>query len=437
MNLSRSRALVGVAAFAVVLGFANAFAIGAEIDNPLEYLRSVYNLHMAVQTENRQSGNLYLAALTNTGQLNDYLRALARECQKYPIGFFTRAGVSEIVVCGALDMGGAPISGIFNSDQRRLYMKYHWCQQGARCRVTFHAFHHELGHAVQTAALGNGHYEWREWTALNPSYFNYGSGGDAELMANPERNWATWSTNQPGFLNAYGTTAPWEDRSEIMAALMNDADRVRLPRYYQHDPIIQKKIALMSELLSKIAGPSQQKYFWEEAVNFLKRQPELSLNSTQSAFSKTVDLQKAIGRDLIDSGGNAVSFETLKGKKYFLLYYSASWCFHCKQFMPQFLEYYRNSRNLDKFEVIFVSSDRSEAEMMSCMREVPWKAVRFGSAAESFLKTNYGRGPAIPELVLIDSDGRFLSIRKGFAKNYEYGVEKMLDILNKKLAEAN
>jgi hypothetical protein len=274
MNLSRSRALVGVAAFAVVLGFAGAFAVGAEVDDPSEYLRSVYNLQVAVQTENRQSGNLHLAALTNTGQLNDYLRALAKECQKYPIGFFTRAGVSEIVVCGALDMGNAPISGIFYSDQKKLYMKYHWCQQGARCRVAFHTFHHELGHAVQTTALGDGHYDWHEWTALNPPDFNYGSGGGAELMANPERNWATWSTNQPGFLNAYSTTAPWEDRSEIMAVFMNDADRVRLPRYYQHDPIIQKKIDLMSELLSKIAGPSEQKYSWEQAVNFLKSQPE-------------------------------------------------------------------------------------------------------------------------------------------------------------------
>jgi nucleoredoxin len=102
--------------------------------------------------------------------------------------------------------------------------------------------------------------------------------------------------------------------------------------------------------------------------------------------------------------------------------------------MPQFLEFYQNTRYRDKFEVLFVSSDHSEREMLSYLREMPWKAVRLNSTAESFLKANYARDPGIPALVLIDSDGRLLCIRKGFAKGYEYGVDKVLEILNQKLA---
>ena len=426
--------MAGLAAFAMVLSSANAFAAGSESDSPQDYLQKTYHFKVTVQTENLTSGNLSLGPMTNAGQVDDYLRAMADECKKYPDDFFLRAGVSEIVLCGSLHMGKAPIAGIFNEQHQKLYMKFHWCRLGAHCRETFHAFHHELGHAVQNATWGDGHYDWHSWTALNPPGFKYGKGGNQELMADPEKKWGTWSTNQPGFLNAYSATAPWEDRSEIMAALMDDGDRRYLQAYYQGDPIIQKKIQLTSDLLSKLCGPNQEKYFWEKAIISLKTPPAPSLETNQSLSSIGMDLPKAIGADLIDAGGNAVSFETLKGKKYFLLYFSASWCSHCRQFMPQFLEFYQNNKHRDKFEVLFVSSDHKEPAMLSYLREMPWKAVRFNSGAESFLKTNYSRGPGIPTLALIDSEGRLLGFRKGFAKNYDRGVYKMLDILNQKLS---
>jgi len=417
--------------------FASVPAGAGESGQLQEYLRRNYNLQLTLQNEDGVSGNLRLGAMTNNiGQVADYLRALANECKKYPLNFFSDVGVSEIVLCGDLRMGRAPIAGVFMGPQRKLYIKYHWSRLGARDREAFHAFHHELGHAVQTAAWGDGHYDWREWADLNPHGFNYGKGGDRELMADPDKNWGTWSTNQPGFLNAYSTTAPWEDRSEIMAALMNDGDRRSLGAWCRRDPVIQKKVELMAGLLAKVCGNNQSKNFWEQAVASLETQPEpeVSLASNPPGPAVTVDLQKAIGGDLIDAGGNAVSFETLKGKKYLLLYFSASWCPHCREFMPQFLEFYQNTRYRDKFEVLFVSSDHSEREMLSYLREMPWKAVRLNSTAESFLKANYARDPGIPALVLIDSDGRLLCIRKGFAKGYEYGVDKVLEILNQKLA---
>jgi thiol-disulfide isomerase/thioredoxin len=222
-----------------------------------------------------------------------------------------------------------------------------------------------------------------------------------------------------------------------MAALMNNGDRAYLRAWYRRDPVIQKKVDLMADLLSKFCGPNQGKYFWERAITSLKTQPEVSPASNQPGSSVKVDLQKTIGGDLIDAGGQAVSFQTLKGKKCLLLYFSASWCPHCRQFMPQFVGFYQNSKYRDKFEVIFVSSDRGEPEMLSYLREMPWKAVRFNSAAESFLKANYSRGSGVPTLTLIDSDGRLLGFRKGFARDYDAGVDKMLDILNQKLSADN
>ena len=380
------------------------------------------------------TGILHLGPLTNTGQLDDYLLALAVECKKYPDNFFVKAGVSEIVVCGDLDIGEAPITGLFSQQQKKLYLKYHWSRFGARDRATFHAFHHELGHALQGGAWGNGHSDWAEWDAVNPSGFQYGGGGGVELMEHPNKNWGAWTPNQPGFLNAYCTSAPWEDRSEIMAALMNGGDQPYLRAFYQRDPTIQQKVDLMAHLLSGFCGPSEKSYYWERAVGYLRTQPAASLASNQPQSPVKVDLQNAIGNDLIDASGNAVAFDTLRGKKYFLVYFSASWCSHCRQFMPQFVDFYRNSKYHDAFEVIFVSSDQNESQMLSYLGEMPWMAVRFNSPAQTFLKTTYSGGTGIPTLVLIDSDGRMLDIRKGFAKNYTYGVDNILDILNQKLS---
>jgi thiol-disulfide isomerase/thioredoxin len=434
MNFSRHLALVGIANFAMVSVFAMVPAARADFNSPQDFLQKTYGLKVTIQSEDRLSGILHLGPLTNTGQLNDYLLALAVECKKYPDNFFLKAGVSEIVLCGDLDMGEAPIAGLFSQQQKKLFLKYHWNQFGARDRAAFHAFHHELGHALQGGAWGNGHYEWPEWDAVNPPGFQYGSGGGVELMANPGKNWGAWTTNQPGFLNAYCTSAPWEDRSEIMAAMMNNGDEPYLRAFYQRDPIIQKKVALMAQLLCELCGPTEGSYYWERAVAYLKRQPSASLASNQPPAPLKADLQKEIGSDLIDANGNAVDFDTLKGKKYFLLYFSASWCIHCREFMPEFLAYYQNSTHHDDFEVIFVSSDKDEAQMLSYLREMPWKAVRLNSAGETFLKTYYSRGPGIPTLALIDSNGRLLGFKKGFAPNFANGVDKILDMLDQTLS---
>jgi hypothetical protein len=278
MNLTRRLALPGFATVTLALGLVMASCARAADEPPREYLQRTYGLKLTVQTANLPSGALRLGAVTNTGQVDDYLRGLIVECKKYPAGFFSLAGVSEIVLCGDLHMGYVPIDGNFNHQQKRLYVKFHWCQYGAQCRKSFHAFHHELGHALQTAAWGDGHYDWREWAAVNPPQFHYGNGGSQELMANPEKNWAVWATNQPGFLNAYSTTAPWEDRSEIMAALMNDGDRAHLSAYCHRDAILRRKIELMSRLLSSFCGTSQSSYFWERAAASLNNPAKSSLN---------------------------------------------------------------------------------------------------------------------------------------------------------------
>ena len=62
------------------------------------------------------------------------------------------------------------------------------------------------------------------------------------------------------------------------------------------------------------------------------------------------------------------------------LYFSAHWCPPCKGFTPQLAEWYvkfKKSENADKFEIVFVSSDRSQGDFDNYYKEMPWLALPF------------------------------------------------------------
>ena len=67
---------------------------------------------------------------------------------------------------------------------------------------------------------------------------------------------------------------------------------------------------------------------------------------------------------------------------HFLLFYSAGWSPACSKFTPALARFYEEQKAAgSNFEVIFVSVDDSEAEMVAHMvdTKMPWPAVRFGS----------------------------------------------------------
>jgi hypothetical protein len=76
MNFPRHLAWVAMAAFVLVLSIANVPAAGADSESPQDFLQRNYGLKVTIQSEDRETGILHLGPLTNTGQLDDYLRAL-------------------------------------------------------------------------------------------------------------------------------------------------------------------------------------------------------------------------------------------------------------------------------------------------------------------------------------------------------------------------
>lgn len=105
-----------------------------------------------------------------------------------------------------------------------------------------------------------------------------------------------------------------------------------------------------------------------------------------------------------DHTGAAAAVDT----RLYLLYFSASWCGPCRAFTPVLKDAYAasaNSASGPTFDVIFVSSDRSQEEYDEYRATMPWKALPFAQTeTRDFLKTIL-QISGIPRVVVLDATG--------------------------------
>ena len=94
-----------------------------------------------------------------------------------------------------------------------------------------------------------------------------------------------------------------------------------------------------------------------------------------------------------------------KDNTYVGIYFSAHWCGPCRQFTPKLKAAYESlrARGMD-FEVIFVSSDRSEGEFQSYQSEsMPdWLAVPFQDAERRAALAEHFKVSGIPHFAMLD-----------------------------------
>ena len=133
-------------------------------------------------------------------------------------------------------------------------------------------------------------------------------------------------------------------------------------------------------------------------------------SAARASDNKDHPLVELFGSKLTDASEKSADTSELDGKK-IGIYFSAQWCPPCRAFTPRLVETYKQLQQDGKpFEIVFVSSDRTEAAMYKYMNDykMPWKAVRFGSKQHEALGEKYQiRG--IPSLVIVDSDGKTLT----------------------------
>lgn len=160
-----------------------------------------------------------------------------------------------------------------------------------------------------------------------------------------------------------------------------------------------------------------------------------SVNLVEASAPKT-EFELTITKNLVESKGSRtkrIAQDELAPKDYYAIYYSAHWCPPCRGFTPKLVDFYEKaSRKHDNFEIIFVSSDRSEEAMADYMNEanMPWLALDYDQKKKSKALTKYAGG-GIPCLVLVDQDGNVLS--DSYVNGKYVGPMKVMNDLKERL----
>lgn len=144
------------------------------------------------------------------------------------------------------------------------------------------------------------------------------------------------------------------------------------------------------------------------ALAWFMSQPQSSTaNAPEAGPSDAPGLSALFPDGLVTAEGKPVALDTLQDKVVGV-YFSAQWCGPCRRFTPELVKYHEANR--DHFEVVFVSSDRSEDAKSKYMTEagMAWPAVKWNSDAANALKSRYEIS-GIPTLVMLRDDGATLT----------------------------
>ncbi|OAD52066.1 Nucleoredoxin [Eufriesea mexicana] len=125
------------------------------------------------------------------------------------------------------------------------------------------------------------------------------------------------------------------------------------------------------------------------------------------------------------------------------IYFSAHWCPPCKAFTPQLVDTYKRIREKGhNFEVIFVSSDRSEESYNIYIEAMPWLRIPFRQEERRRKLTIALDVQVIPTLVLLDPrdniitvDGRTELIEDPEGLNFPWN-SRLVNILTEKYASS-
>ncbi len=95
--------------------------------------------------------------------------------------------------------------------------------------------------------------------------------------------------------------------------------------------------------------------------------------------------------------------------KYYIFYYTASWCPPCQAFTPSLVKFYNKHKN-DKFELVLITSDRDEEAMKGYAidKKMPWPQLKHSEAVSFKQKFNHGV-LGIPSVIVCDLQGKIIS----------------------------
>lgn len=136
----------------------------------------------------------------------------------------------------------------------------------------------------------------------------------------------------------------------------------------------------------------------------------LAVSSVSAAESLHAGIMTGTTGALIKAGGVKADAGSVTQKKYLFIYFSAHWCPPCRAFTPKLVEFYNANKGKGDFELLFVSSDKTQDAMNGYMSEthMPWIGLTRDCQRTNALKQQFGvRG--IPCLVLLDDHDQVLA----------------------------
>lgn len=97
--------------------------------------------------------------------------------------------------------------------------------------------------------------------------------------------------------------------------------------------------------------------------------------------------------------------DATKPEKFYVFYYTASWCPPCQAFTPALVDWYNDNKN-DNFELVLITSDRDEDAMedYAKSKKMPWPQLKHSKAPKFKGKFNHGV-TGIPSLIVCDLEG--------------------------------
>jgi len=114
--------------------------------------------------------------------------------------------------------------------------------------------------------------------------------------------------------------------------------------------------------------------------------------------------------------------DATRPKKYYVFYYTASWCGPCQRYTPELVKWYKKNKN-ENFELVLITSDSNKDAMedYAKSKRMPWPQLEFKEAKDFKKHFNHGvRG--IPSLIVCELDGKNLG-------NFRSGLDRLSELV--------
>lgn len=182
-------------------------------------------------------------------------------------------------------------------------------------------------------------------------------------------------------------------------------------RNFKNDPQVVYALNYVSPRRSKdfileYVNPLIAKYPWLKEAKDIKE----NIDKAEIAAKKTVDGAKFINITQLDPNGKSIKlYDYLKGKKYVLVDFWASWCGPCRAENPHILKVY-NKYKSKGFDVFAVSLDDNKERWVKAIKDdnMPWAQVSDLKGWKNEAATYYNI-TAIPMNYLLDEQGNIVA----------------------------